>query len=394
MTVWIIEPRDPLIARDGRPFDPTPGVRAVSLAFPFPSTTTGALRSQAGMDEHGVFDRTQIERVKGIPVRGPLLVELDGDDRIIDWLLPAPADALLFDADKELPSLCRRLTPLKLPDGAATDLPNDLALVGMPACDRRKPKKDAPAFWRQMQFEKWLCGEAVDPNDIGHTGPTRESRIHIKRDPNRFTAEDGKLFETEGLEFTRGGEGKKAISNARRLALAVITHAELPNLRTVDTLGGERRLAMWRGCGQELPECPPEMRERIVAEGHCRVILLTPAHFKEGFRPGWLEQPRLGVTPKLIAAAVGRPQVVSGWDYDLKGRKPTRRLAPAGGVFFLKLEGGPEAIKKWVADTWMQCVSDDEQDRRDGFGLAVLGTWDGVPLEIKPQEASDDAQAT
>ena len=53
MTIWIIEPHDPLIVRDGRPFGPNPGVQATSLTFPFPSTTTGGVRTRAGLNSYG-----------------------------------------------------------------------------------------------------------------------------------------------------------------------------------------------------------------------------------------------------------------------------------------------------------------------------------------------------
>lgn len=67
----------------------------------------------------------------------------------------------------------------------------------------------------------------------------------------------------------------------------------------------------------------------------------------------------------------------------LRQPKPARRLAPAGTVFFLELSGSDEAISKWVQTTWMSCVSDEEQDRLDGFGLAVIGTWDGKPRPME-----------
>ena len=41
--VFIVEPRDPFIARDGKPFGV--GVSAATLPFPFPSTTTGGVRT-------------------------------------------------------------------------------------------------------------------------------------------------------------------------------------------------------------------------------------------------------------------------------------------------------------------------------------------------------------
>ncbi|MGQ9756041.1 MAG: type III-B CRISPR module-associated Cmr3 family protein, partial [Desulfotomaculales bacterium] len=118
MTVWIIEPRDPLIVRDGRPFGPVPGARAVSLAFPFPSTTTGALRTRDGLDAVGRFQPSEIPQVKKINVRGPLLVELDaGTGDITRWLVPAPADALLLDHEPSETgrSMLKRLVPLQLP---------------------------------------------------------------------------------------------------------------------------------------------------------------------------------------------------------------------------------------------------------------------------------------
>ena len=85
MSIWIIEPRDPLIVRDGRPFGPNPGARAKSLPFPFPSTTTGGIRTKAGL-ENGVFDKNKIAEVRNIAVRGPVLVELDKMGQIANWL--------------------------------------------------------------------------------------------------------------------------------------------------------------------------------------------------------------------------------------------------------------------------------------------------------------------
>jgi len=58
--------------------------------------------------------------------------------------------------------------------------------------------------------------------------------------------------------------------------------------------------------------------------------------------------------------------------------KPARRLAAAGTVLFLKLVGNDDAIGRWVDRIWMSSISDGKQDRLDGFGLAVLGTWDGT----------------
>src|SRR5262249_52599805 len=160
MKTWIIEPRDPLIARDGRPFSATPGARATTLSFPFPSTIIGAVRTRAGRDAKGVFDRSKISTVKEIQLRGPLLVQLNPQGEIEDWFVPFPADALLLKTQAEHEAELKRLTALKV-DSKLTNLPHDLQLVGMPIPDPGKPHPKAPRFWRWDQFKKWL----LDPKD-------------------------------------------------------------------------------------------------------------------------------------------------------------------------------------------------------------------------------------
>src|SRR5262245_27015821 len=105
MRTWIIEPRDPLIVRDGRPFGPIPGARAASLGFPFPSATAGGVRTRYGLSRGEDFEDPQkkpslIATVRQLAVYGPLLVELKHDSGdIARWFAPAPADALLLDVE-------------------------------------------------------------------------------------------------------------------------------------------------------------------------------------------------------------------------------------------------------------------------------------------------------
>ena len=108
-----------------------------------------------------------------------------------------------------------------------------------------------------------------------------------------------------------------------------------------------------------------------------RVILATGAIFKNGALPSRLLEEQNGVKVKLIAAKVDRPQTISGWDYKTNKPKSTRRLAPAGSVYWLELSGSAEARKAWVASHWLQPVSDARQDCLDGFGLALIGLLHG-----------------
>src|SRR5947207_14049306 len=99
MEIWLIEPHDSLIVRDGRPFGPNPGARATSLSFPFPSTTTGGVRTRVGQNADGIFDlaSNQLAQLKQLSVRGPLLVQLTPECNDIapnKWFVPATFDAL------------------------------------------------------------------------------------------------------------------------------------------------------------------------------------------------------------------------------------------------------------------------------------------------------------
>ncbi len=392
MTIWIIEPRDPLIARDGRPFGPDPGARASTLPFPPPSTIVGGLRHKAGLDSNGRFDGSSatIERIKQLSLRGPILAELKADTTTVkQFLFPAPADALILDpaglSGASDPVRILRLAPQKLAAEPVTNLPDGLLPIAPTLRVPDKVSSRAPHFWHQSVFECWLLNPSEEQTaklaDLGIGALDQDARMHVSVQPTTQTAREGALFQTRGLEFTwRDKEAKRrGAFVTRRLGLAAAfeddTGACLPShfAGGFAPLGGERRLMRWRYIDGNLPEPPDELFERIIDDRRARVILISPAIFRDGYRP-LLTWERNGVTANLKAAAVRRSQVVSGWDLHLGKPKPTRRLAPAGSVYFIEWPDGAD-VRAWINATWMQNVSDDEQDQRDGFGLAVLGVW-------------------
>ena len=396
MTIWIIEPHDPLIVRDGKPFGPNPGALANSLPFPFPSTTTGGVRTRAGLDGNGLFiqSKTNIDAVKKIKVRGPLLVEYDAPGGALQWMVPAPHDALLLpgspdasgakDAAGAEPEI-KRLVPLDQLGDAMTNLDPALQPVGMPnpgKQDKDKPLQNPPRFWYWEHFETWLLHPdhltEITWGELGHNGPQSERRIHVSIDPEKLAGKDGALFGTSGLEFSSGKPGK--LSSAKQLALAVSVDSEVGEQMPTGFAGfaGERRIVNWRKSSSDFPSptCPDELVEDILKHKACRLILLTPAYFSNGYMPADSDITRQGVTPRLTGIAVKRPEVVSGWDLAIGKPKPSHRLAPAGTVLFLKFDGDHDAnaLRAWIDDTWMKCVGDSAACN-DGFGLAVLGTW-------------------
>lgn len=370
----LVEPRDPLIARDGRPFTVSPGTRARSQAFPLPQTLAGALRTEVGLGR-GLRFPEDAEAVRSVGIQGPLLAE----HRDRAWLLmvPAPADALLLEPDGR-PRLYR-LRPLALRDGMGVNLPQGLHPVGIPGLEARGKPLSLPRFWYWPRFASWLLRpeDVLADEDLGHDGPTHEVRTHVSIGDTR-TAQEGMLFETSGLEFVRLGKG---LSSARRLALVVWSEERLGGLQP---LGGERRLARWAAEGPAKPRPPQGLLGRLLRDRAARVILLTPSAFERAFLP------RDGTVRRAQVEAVvmSRPVVVSGWDLQLGRPKPSRRLVPAGSVYFVRFPGwGEQRIAGWLGEVWMENLADEPQDRLDGYGLAAVGTWSGEFAEVGVSDA-------
>jgi CRISPR-associated protein Cmr3 len=396
MTVWIIEPRDPLIVRDGRPFGPDPGARATPLPFPFPSTVAGGLRGLAGRAEGQQFRAELSEIVREhVHVCGPLLVELNCDGSIADWYAPAPADATIHELETrdEKRGALLRLLPLALPSGACTNLPNTLLPVGQSgAPDKRKPHSQTPQFWRWNAFAQWLSAPEESTVEVATRGiRTLETnpRMHVSIVPETQTAREGFLYQTRGLEFATKHDS--ATKQHKRLALAAqveVTGKEDELFAHfgggMAPLGGERRLMRWEQHESlKLRAAPEGLFAQIGEQRACRIVLLTPAYFTAGYKPD-VSKLADKLSAELVAAAVPRAQVVSGWDIVAGTPKPTRRLAPAGSVYFVRFDKNDDTqqIAEWSAKLWMTCIGDDTQSCRDGFGLVALGVWDGQTQQI------------
>jgi len=353
VNTYLLEPHDPLLVRDGRPF--TAGGYAQTLPFVLPTTLSGFVRTVHG-SETGTFDPARIPDLMALQTVGPLLCD---PQEQLKLYVPAPRDAVAFNNGKR--STLVPLTPTPLPSDIVLDLPQGellpLTLLGNP---KGKPEAGAP-FWAWTSVEAWLGGSLDDATPETVRLETDE-RLHVSVDPVTRTAVDGALFGTRSLDFQTAGH--------QPLTLMFQTTATLRE--GAYPFGGERRLSSLTASRAAFPVCPQEIREAIVRTGLVRLMLLTPAMFTHGWRP---ERLLADTRVTLKAAVTGRPRTVSGWDLAHRRPKPTRRLAPEGSVYFLELGGDEAARDAWITQHWFTCVSDDAQDCRDGLGLAALGLW-------------------
>ncbi len=359
MSTWLLEPRDTLVVRDGRPIQDSGLMRSVD--FPWPSTIAGALRTRAGTNENGHF-QWQPAQAKAMEVVGPLLVELDETGEVREWLAPAPRDCVFF-AQEDGRLLRLRLQPQSLRDGELTDH-GSKPFAAFDSQETQSKAAVGPQFWRWSELEAWLRAPAASQpvtEAFGVKRIERERRTHVAVERDTQTAADGKLFSTVGLRFT-------TVVGAR-LALAARTTGAFKG--GVIALGGERRPTSLRAV--QTSPFPSQIMDILPGPDRLlRLVLLTPACFQNGAVP---DAATLGSEVELVTWCVPRPEIVSGWDFETNKPKATRRLAPAGSVYWLRLkdEVDDNQFRGWLERTSMHCISDNPQDRLDGFGLAIVG---------------------
>jgi len=399
-TLIRITARDPVVSRDGRPFGAGQGRRMRSTGWPLPGMVAGSFRTTLAKAAGQAFTGTlPADLLKCIAVHG--LFPITVVDK--ELYLPAPADALHREGENQpLRALPRELEGGCDWPGGAKLLPVMPDLADDADDFKPAPAAKTPAFWPLSAFEKWLRGENVTFDYTFLMAPEADTRDHVAMNDERGAAADGLLFTTTGLVLThlrRYGVGADRPFAERYAEITLSSRvtidpplpwaeAALAKLGTVHPLGGERRLVGWAAAGEDWSRAAGVTPAPAAANNGVTMTLVTPAVFAGGWQPGWLDASLSGTPPwggprlTLVGVCIGRWKAVSGWAMQPQrhptdpskavppGPKPVKRYVPAGGVYFFECESPGD-----MATGWLRPVSDDEQDRRDGYGLAAWGGW-------------------
>lgn len=380
-----VTPHDPLIARDGRPFGVGQGNRMRGLPWPLPSVVAGSFRTTFVKANPALdFAGDMPQQLMNISVAGAFPVCSN------ELYLPAPNDCVAEPSDdgKSIKDT-HRLEPVTQ-CSVGCDLPDGLNPVMLPSTVGDFKPAELPAWWPAGKYADWLIGKNVSFDRSFLKSAAQETREHIKLDPKLGLAAEGQIFSTTGLNvshmprFNANATGKFEDRFAD-VSLSVRINDRSSSLKLNKQfniwhpLGGERRLAHWQQQSSKITgwSCPDSVRKAIQATTRVRMILATPAIFHHGWRPDLEHGPLKDCGLKLVGASVGRWKAVSGWALantavQKRGPKPIRRMAPVGSVYFFEVKpGGGEKL----AERWLESVSDNEQEQRDGFGLALWGTW-------------------
>ena len=355
-----IEPLDTLFFRDGRPFSMGAETWANPVFPPYPSTLYGAIRTWLIFEKGNLEDfkngkfkeeiGTTTEKGK-LKIKGPF-VALENN-----LFFPVPNDMLSNNArNARLVSVGL----LKKPNCLISDYCLEKMLINK--TDLLLDNVDG--FIDIFSLKDYLAAKEVDlsfveKNEIffseKKTGIKRNRKtlsseeeclyrvpmIRLKKEANFFVEIDGlNSYPKEGI-IQFGGEGK------------IVKIEQFNN----DPLATLRNLNF-------------EFKDKIF-----KLYLATPCIFKNGWYPSWIKPENFegeynGVKLRLVGCAIGKFNLIGGWD--LAGKKPKvmYKAVPAGSVYYFKILADT-SIEKVKETFHLQNISDINSE--EGFGLSLVG---------------------
>jgi len=274
------------------------------------------------------------------------------EESVAEPLLPLPADWVVTE-DTETKTLeLHRLRPQKLPEGVVSSA----ALSFLPRMRIGKEKKARSGLFLTGEgLSAWIRDDKLETKHLVDREKLwkTDSRLGIAMDVSKRTAAQGRIYTSEAVQLADDIGFVAEVTGANGL---------LPQSGLV-RLGGDGRGAEVMPVAVAWPE--PDW-DAIVATGRFRLMLTSPAVFEEGWRPT-LKGAR------LVAASVGRAEVVSGWDLAAHAPKPALRAAPAGSVYWYEdFRGDVAELKALVREG---IGGADEVRRAEGFNSCLIGNW-------------------
>lgn len=396
-TLCTIEPLDVLTGADSRPLDDVGWARSAEL---FPTAFAGALRTlilrEGGYDfargaKQGNRGAAAASFV-GVPgasgniaarfrFAGPLRTAHDRSG----FLWPMPRTLLVREpvlASSEIDPLGEYLSDLGDPrDG--------VHILRAPSVEHR----DAERLLKLGDLAAVLRGEAslrTVQAFATHELVVEERRFGHRRSPGGVV-EDGALFSRigqRGRESFRAGHWRTSGfagllggfdgTDVPKHLRAIVQ----PGSEHVVRLGGDGRTAIVRFSDataflKPLIDLGTNTIDGLQSGTRIQIYLATPAVFKDGWHPTLHDH---GL--RLIAAAVGRPQIIAGWDAAKGQPKPVRRAVSAGSVYIAEVENVDDA-RRFVANAHLGSISHD--DPLYGLGLCLIGLWSQHRTRLREQ---------
>ena len=232
---------------------------------------------------------------------------------------------------------------------------------------------DLGGWLPEQGLDNYLQGRGFGPLE-GEELFRREPRFGIALDYGTRRPVEHMLYQAE---FIRPNASPSAEVG---LLVRLEPGVKLPADAGVMALGGEARAARYRQLDDSQVSAGAGLRtpaERL------KLILLTPAWFSGGWQPaggnaGWSRL--LGSPIRLVAAAIGRPQHIGGWDIAARWHKPMYHYVPAGSVYFFELSQGTRDSISLPIGPVTETPDKELSLSAQGFGQVAVGAWEWLEL--------------
>jgi CRISPR-associated protein Cmr3 len=323
--------------------------------------------------------------------------------------LPTPIDLLIEEQSAtRVQCQAHAIRPMKLttfPDAARLDrtkLPTSLTESYLAPLQADEGGLKALGGWLTAEeYLQYLQGTECSiqrTSGIKHDLFTPESRLGIQLAPGRRTSAEGMIYTAE---FTRLHEQTSLLvevwlsngDNATPLEYELASW--LPMDEGLLQLGGEARAASYERLKENFSTAFQQLLtgievrnalERQTPPYRFKLCLLTPAVLKGGWyldglpkqadSQGALTGSLNNISCTLIAAAVGKPVSIGGWDVANNRPKDMLRAVPTGSVYYFETGAKPEDIMRALhfqtLGTYQGGVAEFP---KIGFGLTAVGSW-------------------
>lgn len=418
MKCYSITPSDLLFFKDGRPMETGEGSGGHGARWPFPTVFFDAIHAalhrafpeSAGLQswEHshkarGRNGREGQLRFGSLRTVGPFPRTGDGN-----WLFPAPLDA------RPGPDGHVHALRVKSVSRGSSNLPDPLSSIAV--SDQPATKEAPQPWWTANEMTQFLESGSLPCQPSGTESPlwNVEWTTGIGTDPGRDAQDGTRIFSASYLRL-RPDVSLGCASFLPSEGMEDALQALFPDDGHI-VCGGQQRVCSVEREGISLAAVLP--KSAFKDGTRVKWTLLSPAifpkspHHPGGWLPSWIDpssgrvclprekperrpgESRIAWRRRwstanpldvcLIAACIGKPEVVTGWSDYLRGPdstlgtgKTTKLAVPAGSTYYFE---GPDAPLLSRLLSWDGAGTEIPQARsgalgEKGLGLGVTGPW-------------------
>ncbi len=364
---------DTLFFRDGKPFTMQEETWADILFPPHPSTFYGALRSAWFANNPAELGKAETaqDETKKLQITGTHLFR---DDSIFYSM---PRDLVIpkeeTDSDHAL------ATPMQLQDITAHSslaVSSLLPSLLFPEDEEKTYESPETGLMNRSDFERYLHGDmdALTAFNLSEL-ISKDPKIGISRLGQMRTTAQGALYRIDMVRL----EAKGGDFNSRLKFYLDFEGIDLPDEGFLK-LGGEGKAVRYKKITSPAEPLAPA---NLSASNMFKIVLLTPAFFRQGWLPDFIAPDSLSYKVdgcfQLVAASLGKKMNIGGFDMKAKFPKPMLAAVPAGSVYYFKTnaemddEFAEKIIELFHNGNIMTENSEFQLFQKQGFGLSVVG---------------------